>query len=84
MLLGTDGHIKLADFGLSRYYNFKDDLNIPINELRSYSYCGTEQYMAVFFAIVSLIDSLKCCYDGLTPTVERSNTWLYFYYSIGD
>ena len=48
MLLGTDGHIKLADFGLSRYYNFKEDLNIPINELRSYSYCGTEQYMAVF------------------------------------
>ena len=47
VLLGADGHVKLADFGLSRYYNYKEDLKTPINELRSYSYCGTEQYMAV-------------------------------------
>ena len=46
VLLGTDGHIKLADFGLSRYYNMNGDITVPINELRSYSYCGTEQYMA--------------------------------------
>lgn len=52
VLLGADGHIKLADFGLSRYYNFKEDLKTPINELRSYSYCGTEQYMAVFLYAV--------------------------------
>ena len=82
MLLGTDGHIKLADFGLSRYYNFKEDLNIPINELRSYSYCGTEQYMAVFFVIVSLIDSLKCCYDGLTPKRLIGGRWAFCYASV--
>ena len=47
MLLGGDGHVKLTDFGLSRYYNMKEDQGIPISEQRSYSYCGTEQYMAV-------------------------------------
>lgn len=47
MLLGADGHIKLTDFGLSRYYSLHHDLKRPIGELRSYSYCGTEQYMAV-------------------------------------
>ena len=47
VLLGADGHIKLTDFGLSRYYNIKLDQDKPIGELRRYSYCGTEQYMAV-------------------------------------
>ena len=47
MLLGADGHIKLTDFGLSRYYSLRGELKRPISELRSYSYCGTEQYMAV-------------------------------------
>lgn len=46
VLLGADGHIKLADFGLSRYYNLQLDEQRPIGELQSYSYCGTEQYMA--------------------------------------
>ena len=47
MLLGADGHIKLTDFGLSRYYSLRGELKRPISERRSYSYCGTEQYMAV-------------------------------------
>lgn len=46
VLLGADGHIKLTDFGLSRYYSLRGELKRPISELRSYSYCGTEQYMA--------------------------------------
>lgn len=45
--MGADGHVKLTDFGLSRYYNMRDQSTIPVNELKSYSYCGTEQYMAV-------------------------------------
>ncbi|KNB46108.1 kinase [Blastocystis sp. subtype 4] len=46
VLLGADGHIKLTDFGLSRYYNINLDEKRHISEMRSYSYCGTEQYMA--------------------------------------
>ena len=63
VLLGADGHIKLTDFGLSRYYNLQQTETRPINELRSYSYCGTEQYMAVGIVyntiIIKLIKLIK-------------------------
>lgn len=45
------------------------DVTVPINELRSYSYCGTEQYMAVIASDL-FKNSLKCCYDD--PTQKRS------------
>ena len=48
ILIGEDGHIKLTDFGLSRYYYLNETTSQSISEYKSYSYCGTEQYMAVF------------------------------------
>ena len=39
ILLDYDGHIALTDFGLSKEAVFKD-------EDRTYSFCGTVEYMA--------------------------------------
>jgi len=48
VLLGDDGHVKLTDFGLSRYFETRpplpEDENPDENITRSF--CGTEQYMA--------------------------------------
>ncbi|KAK7605260.1 hypothetical protein V9T40_007118 [Parthenolecanium corni] len=37
ILLDADGHISLTDFGLSK---------LPLNEEKTYSFCGTVEYMA--------------------------------------
>ncbi len=38
ILIGVDGHVKIADFGLAKqnYFSTKD---------RSFSYCGSPEYM---------------------------------------
>jgi len=38
ILLDTDGHIKLTDFGLSKESIFEEN--------KAYSFCGTVEYMA--------------------------------------
>lgn len=38
ILLDSDGHIKLTDFGLSKESLFQDN--------KTYSFCGTVEYMA--------------------------------------
>lgn len=37
ILLDADGHISLTDFGLSK---------LPLNDQKTYSFCGTVEYMA--------------------------------------
>jgi serine/threonine protein kinase len=39
ILVDSDGHIKLTDFGLSKLMNFE-------KEELTYSFCGTPQYLA--------------------------------------
>lgn len=44
ILLDEDGHVCLCDFGLSK--EFLDDGDGPAAERRTYSFCGTIEYMA--------------------------------------
>ena len=48
MLLEGDGHLKLTDFGLSRFFETRpalpEDSVVP-DEAITRSFCGTEQYM---------------------------------------
>lgn len=77
MLIGLDGHIKLTDFGLSRYYYLSNQHQIQkgtdIHDLRSYSYCGTEQYMAVWIWMNFLYSYIA--WNALAKTTFRSY-WL--------
>ena len=44
ILLGVDGHIKITDFGLSKYFhNFNDD---NFSDDKAYTICGTPEYLA--------------------------------------
>eukprot|EP00595_Chromulina_sp_UTEXLB2642_P002875 CAMPEP_0196763952 /NCGR_PEP_ID=MMETSP1095-20130614/5090_1 /TAXON_ID=96789 ORGANISM="Chromulina nebulosa, Strain UTEXLB2642" /NCGR_SAMPLE_ID=MMETSP1095 /ASSEMBLY_ACC=CAM_ASM_000446 /LENGTH=721 /DNA_ID=CAMNT_0042118303 /DNA_START=526 /DNA_END=2688 /DNA_ORIENTATION=- len=50
ILLDSDGHIKLTDFGLSRYFETRppatEDIVGEENDILTRSFCGTEQYMS--------------------------------------
>lgn len=69
--------MKLTDFGLSRYYNMKEDQGIPISEQRSYSYCGTEQYMAVGSIRYPFHSSPKCYYVGRILKLLIGGPWAF-------
>ena len=49
LLLCSDGHLKLTDFGLSRYFETRppaaEDM-ITADDAVTRSFCGTEQYMS--------------------------------------
>ncbi|CAD5210338.1 unnamed protein product [Bursaphelenchus xylophilus] len=40
ILLDSDGHVKLTDFGLSKAFDVKEEINL------AHSYCGTVEYLA--------------------------------------
>jgi serine/threonine protein kinase len=49
VLLESDGHLKLTDFGLSRYFETRPALaedSADASEAVTRSFCGTEQYMS--------------------------------------
>jgi serine/threonine protein kinase len=48
VLVGGDGHCKLADFGLAKLGFFQHD--------RASSYCGTPQYMAPEVIIILILN----------------------------
>ena len=77
VLLGADGHVKLTDFGLSRYYSLCGELKRPIGELRSYCYCGTEQYMAVVASRARVMPSRRCCCAARTPRRSTGGLWAF-------
>ena len=85
MLIGLDGHIKLTDFGLSRYYYLSNQRQIkkgtPIQDLRSYSYCGTEQYMAVW-SIIHSLHSRKCWWENPIQKLLIGGHWEYYYVNV--
>lgn len=51
VLINKDGHIKIIDFGLSRWFKDSDG-----PDYSTHSFCGTEQYMAVYiYYLLSII-----------------------------